>query len=211
MCEPRCHSVLRIGCGFSLVRDACSISTGKGWTFWISFFVFLFLACAATGLQLSVRFKMVMVQEYGLADWGKLRRSLHLEVWIDGAQQRNMRKSWRCKCMQKLQWIWTKMKLLLSVEYVCRICNLGKKHIDTWSFELSLISAHLEKNWLLGVFSRSGRLCFLLFIFRKNGCLFSSNWHLFPSNGRLFPSHARKWACFFEGGVFFLKNEVGRN
>ena len=64
-------------------------------------------------------------------------------------------------------------------------------------FELSLINAHSEKNCLLGVFSRSGRLCVLLFTFRKNGCFF--------------PSHARKLVFFLEVSFFFLKNEVGRN
>ena len=42
-----------------------------------------------------------------------------------------------------------------------------------WSFELSLISAHVEKNCLLDVFFRSGRLCFLWFIFR-------TKWASFP-------------------------------
>ena len=68
-------------------------------------------------------------------------------------------------------------------------------HINTWSFELSLISeisAHLEKNWLLGIFSRNGRLCFLLFIFRKMRASF-------PVQGQ------EIGICFWTGRLFLEK------
>ena len=66
----------------------------------------------------------------------------------------------------------------------------------TWSFELSLISAHLEKSWLLGVFSRSGCLCFLLFIFRKKWVSFLVQLASFPVPCQEMDMFFLKWASF---------------
>ena len=84
-----------------------------------------------------------------------------------------------------------------------------KQTTNTWSFELSLISAHLEKTAFCVSFLEVGVFASYCSSLEKSGCLFPSNWRFFPSNGRLFPSHARIF--FFLRGCFFLKNEVGRN
>ena len=83
----------------------------------------------------------------------------------------------------------------------------------TWSFKMSLISAHLEKTALWAFFfffSEVGVFASHCSSLEKSGHLFPSNWCLFPSDGRFFLSHFIKWAFFHEVGVFFLKNEVGR-
>ena len=71
-------------------------------------------------------------------------------------------------------------------------------YMHTWSSELSLISAHLEKTAFWASFLEVGVFASYCSSLEKSGCLFPSNWRLFPSYGRLFPSHARKWAFFFE-------------
>ena len=77
--------------------------------------------------------------------------------------------------------------------------------VHTWSFELSLISAHLEKNCLLGVFSRSGRLCFLLFIFRKKWVSFLVQLASFPVQWASFPVPCQEMGMFFWSGCLFLE------
>ena len=93
----------------------------------------------------------------------------------------------------------------MSFRHCIRYYRASEMHANTCIFESSLISAHLEKNCPLGVFSRSARLYFWWLVLRKKSASFPVQWASFPVQWVSFPSQYQEMGGIFWSGRLFLK------